>query len=159
MAAPLIADLPRDIDLTSSFIIRITALNQTTGATVSGVTVSNVVITAVDVQGGGVVQITDAPSPYLVPTTSGTGGTSPSATPPPPTPPSTTVGPLHTQAAKVSDPATRAFDLAVADNLEPGGGQPVALPSGARPFHTLAFAIADSAVQLWALAVANILEP
>ena len=69
MAQPLIADLPRDLDLTSNFIIRITALNQATGATVSGVTVSDVVITAIDVQGGGIVTIDDGPNPYLVPTT------------------------------------------------------------------------------------------
>lgn len=51
-AQPLIADLPRDIGLTGDYTIRITALNAATGAQVSGVNVSNVVITALDVGTG-----------------------------------------------------------------------------------------------------------
>lgn len=52
MAQPLIADLPRDILLTGDYIIRVTALNAATGATVSGVNVSNVAITVLDVATG-----------------------------------------------------------------------------------------------------------
>lgn len=67
MAAPLIADLPRNIELTSDFMIRVTALNPATGATVSGVTVSDVVITAVDVETGDVTTFGADTNPYLVP--------------------------------------------------------------------------------------------
>jgi len=68
MAQPLIADMPREIVMTGDYIIRVTALDAATGATVSGVNISNVVITALDVTSGGVVQITNDPSPFLVPT-------------------------------------------------------------------------------------------
>lgn len=69
MAQPVIADMPRDVDLTGDYIIRITALNQSTGATVSGVTVSDVVITARNVLTGEIVSISADTNPYLVPTT------------------------------------------------------------------------------------------
>lgn len=55
MAQPLIADLPRNIDLSGDYIIRVTALSPTSGATVSGVTVSGVVITALNVITGEIV--------------------------------------------------------------------------------------------------------
>lgn len=69
MAAPLIASLPRDIDLSGDYIIRITALNSSTGAVVSGVNVSNVVITALDVASGTITTFDADSNPLLVPTT------------------------------------------------------------------------------------------
>jgi len=51
MPVPLLADLPADLDLEGGYTIRITALDPATGATVPGVKVSGVVITAVNVLG------------------------------------------------------------------------------------------------------------
>ena len=68
MAQPLIADMPRDITLSGAYLLRVTALDAATGATVSGVTVSNVVITAIDVNSGEIVTLDNTPNPLLVPT-------------------------------------------------------------------------------------------
>ena len=51
-AQPLIADMPRDISMTGGYIIRVTALDAATGATIAGVNVSGVVITALNVGTG-----------------------------------------------------------------------------------------------------------
>lgn len=71
MAQPLIASMPKDLDLGGGWIVRLTAVDPTTGAAVSGVKVSNVVIT-VDPLAGAVEQPPGtggqaAPFPYLVP--------------------------------------------------------------------------------------------
>ena len=55
MAQHLIADLPKDIVLSSDFIVRITAVDSATGSLVSGVNVSNVVISALDVSSGQII--------------------------------------------------------------------------------------------------------
>lgn len=44
MAQPLIVTLPQTLDLWGGCIIRVTAVNPTTGATVSGIRVSNISI-------------------------------------------------------------------------------------------------------------------
>jgi hypothetical protein len=46
MAQPLIVTLPPNLDLWGGCIIRVTAVNPTTGLTVSGVRVSNISIEA-----------------------------------------------------------------------------------------------------------------
>ena len=46
MAQKLTAALPPDLDLPSSFIVQLTAVDPNTGAVVSGVNVSNVAIVA-----------------------------------------------------------------------------------------------------------------
>jgi len=46
MAQKLVASLPPDLDLPANWIVRLTALDPTTGALVSGVNVSNVAIIA-----------------------------------------------------------------------------------------------------------------
>jgi hypothetical protein len=46
MAQKLTAALPPDLDLPANFIVRVSALDPTTGALVSGVNVSNVAIVA-----------------------------------------------------------------------------------------------------------------
>lgn len=69
MAAPLKATLPPDCQLSSGYIIRITALDPTSGASVAGVTLSDVSFFVTDLSpdlgggGGGF----DAPMPLLVP--------------------------------------------------------------------------------------------
>lgn len=71
-AQPLIADMPQDLDLGGGFILRVTAVDPSTGALISGVKVSNLVLTvnpiAGAVQTGPTDQDLNAPSPYLVPT-------------------------------------------------------------------------------------------
>jgi hypothetical protein len=52
VAQPLIASLPRDLDLDNGYTIRITALSPTTGAVVSGVKISAAVIMAASLVGG-----------------------------------------------------------------------------------------------------------
>lgn len=47
MAQPLIVTLPPNLDLWPGCIIRVTAVDPTTGATVAGVTVSNISIEGV----------------------------------------------------------------------------------------------------------------
>lgn len=44
MAQPLTAGLPPDLDLDAGYVVRVTALNPTTGAPVAGVTLQNVSI-------------------------------------------------------------------------------------------------------------------
>lgn len=51
MAQSLSAAMPRDYDLDGGYVLRITAVDPTTGAAVSGVTVSNIVLMAVNVAG------------------------------------------------------------------------------------------------------------
>lgn len=52
MAQPLILPLPPNIDLWDSCVIRVTALNPTTGDVVSGVTVSQVNLEVTQLEGG-----------------------------------------------------------------------------------------------------------
>jgi hypothetical protein len=52
VAAPLLAPLPRDLDLDAGYLLRVTALDATTGAVVAGVVVSDVVIMAANLSGG-----------------------------------------------------------------------------------------------------------
>lgn len=56
MSAPLLAPMPESLDVQAGYTIRVTALDPTTGALVSGVKVTTVVLTADQVQnfsGGG----------------------------------------------------------------------------------------------------------
>lgn len=53
MAAPLISALPPDIELGGGYVIRVTAVSPTDGSTVTGVVVSNIAITAVDLGSSG----------------------------------------------------------------------------------------------------------
>lgn len=46
MAQKFTADLPPDFDLPSSYVVQLTAVDPTSGATVSGVKVSNIAIMA-----------------------------------------------------------------------------------------------------------------
>ena len=62
MAQKLTAALPPDLDLPSSFIVQLTAVDPNTGAVVSGVNVSNVAIVADSLTPG-----TADESPSLVP--------------------------------------------------------------------------------------------
>jgi hypothetical protein len=160
MPQPLIAALPQDLVMASGYVIRLTALSPTTGATITGVIVTDVTfqVRPVNIGPGGTTD-GEAPLPLLVPTddtadtgtTTTTGATTPAQT--------VAVSPLHTQAQAVTDTAQRTFALAVADRLEPVAAPSVQLPAGTTPFHALANAISDTAVHLWAAAVANILEP
>lgn len=72
MAQPLIAAMPQDLDLGGGWIVRITAVDPASGAPVTGVKVSNVVITADPLSGAVEAPPTDdglpAPIPLLVPT-------------------------------------------------------------------------------------------
>jgi len=70
MPQPLIAALPQDLVLTSGYIIRLTALNPTTGAVITGVTVTDVTfqVRPINIGPGGTVNGVD-PMPLLVPTT------------------------------------------------------------------------------------------
>ena len=65
------AGLPQGLELTGGFIIRVTATDGTSGATVSGVNVSNVVITASDLTTQGEDLPTFAPSDILLPVAPG----------------------------------------------------------------------------------------
>lgn len=62
MAAPLKAGIPPGLDLVSDFVIQFTALDESTGAVVSGVTVENATL-LVDNLGGGDLSVgfTDLP--------------------------------------------------------------------------------------------------
>lgn len=51
MAQPLIAPLPQELDLDSGYVIRITALDPSSGAVVAGVQVSSVIIMARNLSG------------------------------------------------------------------------------------------------------------
>lgn len=53
MAQPLVVGLPPNLEFTSGYLIRVTALDPTTGATVSGVTVSDVTFQVGD-EGGAI---------------------------------------------------------------------------------------------------------
>lgn len=53
MAQPFQSALPPDLELDGGTIIRITAIDPTTGNTVSGVTISDVCIRVVDIAGTG----------------------------------------------------------------------------------------------------------
>lgn len=69
-AAPLVAGLPPNLQLNDGYVVRLTAIDASTGATVSGVTVSDATIQVVNL-GGGSAQLL-ASGPYsLVP---GPGG-------------------------------------------------------------------------------------
>jgi hypothetical protein len=65
MPQPLIAGLPPNCELSAGYIVRITALDPTTGLTVSGVALSNVSVFVTDLVGN-VGDLT--PMPLLVPT-------------------------------------------------------------------------------------------
>lgn len=71
MAAPVVASLPPALDLPGGYTVRFTALDPTTGAVVSGVTISAATILTdtapinVDTGGGGTPL--DAPEPLWVP--------------------------------------------------------------------------------------------
>ncbi len=69
MPVPMLAPLPRDLDLDAGWTIRVTALNSVTGATVSGVTVSNVMIMAQSLGGAITAQGDFVPLPLLTPET------------------------------------------------------------------------------------------
>lgn len=64
MPQPLIAGLPPDCQLQAGYIVRVTALDPTTGASVGGVTLSDVSLFVTDVHGN-VDDLT--PDPLLVP--------------------------------------------------------------------------------------------
>lgn len=72
MAQPLIANMPKDLDLGGGFVLRITAVDPSTGATVTGVKVSNLVMTVDPISGA--VETDPGPEafppplPLLVPT-------------------------------------------------------------------------------------------
>lgn len=160
MPQPLIAAIPNDITLAAGYVIRVVALNPTSGATVAGVRATDVAFQVANTSpagDGGSAGV--APLPLLVPSSDVQVDATP--TPTPSTSPSsqTTGGPLHTQAVAVTDTAQRTFALAVADKLEPVSVPTVQLPTGSTPFHALANAITDTAIHLWAAAVANTLEP
>lgn len=63
-AEPLIAGLPPDCELSAGYVIRIVALDPTTGATVTGVTLSDVSLFVTDMHGN-LDNLT--PDPLLVP--------------------------------------------------------------------------------------------
>lgn len=64
MAQKLTANFPPDLDLPANFIVRVTAVNPTTGALVSGVNVSGVAIVADNLS-----PATADETPSFVPTT------------------------------------------------------------------------------------------
>lgn len=68
MPQPLIASLPLDLIMSSGYVVRVTALDPATGATITGVTVSQVTfqVRPVNTGPGGTVD-GDAPFPLLVP--------------------------------------------------------------------------------------------
>jgi len=63
-AEPLIAGLPPDCELSAGYVIRIVALDPTTGATVSGVSLSDISLFVTDMHGN---LDNLAPDPLLVP--------------------------------------------------------------------------------------------
>jgi len=60
-AQPLIAAMPPAIACTDSYIVRIAALDPTTGAAVSGVTISGMTIQAVNLGGGAPTDLESGP--------------------------------------------------------------------------------------------------
>lgn len=68
-AAPMVAGLPPDLTLSSGYILRLVALDATTGAAVSGVTLSDVSFFVTDLLSGGATGPDDTPLPLLVPYT------------------------------------------------------------------------------------------
>lgn len=69
MPEPLIASLPLDLVLSSGYVIRLTALDESTGATVTGVRATDVAFQVRPINTDGSVSgQSDAPSPLLVPT-------------------------------------------------------------------------------------------
>lgn len=70
MPQPLIASLPLDLVMASGYVIRLTALDPTTGATVTGVTVTDVTfqVRPINIGPGGGTGDGEAPMPLLVPT-------------------------------------------------------------------------------------------
>lgn len=160
MAQPLIAAMPNDVILSSGYVVRVVALDPTTGATVAGVRLTDVAFQVQPTDSGGPTDTgTGTPLPLLVPSDDTFVEPTPSLTPAPSPSTQAPSGPLHTQAKQVTDTSQRTFALAVADKLEPVSVPTVQLPSGSSPFHVLANAITDTAVYLWAAAVANVLEP
>jgi len=71
MPQPLKAGLPPNLDLTGNFVVRMTALDPTTGAVVSGVTVSAFTMMVVNLGGG---TIPDQPGFTVTPLLQYTGG-------------------------------------------------------------------------------------
>lgn len=68
MPQPLIASLPIDLVLASGYTLRVTALDPTTGATVTGVRATDVAFQVRPlVIGAGGEPLTDLPFPLLVP--------------------------------------------------------------------------------------------
>jgi hypothetical protein len=67
MPAPLIADLPPDCTLSAGYVVRLTALDPTTGAVVAGVTLSDISFFVTDLAPDGGTFTDDAPMPLLVP--------------------------------------------------------------------------------------------
>ena len=65
MAEPLIAGLPPNLNLSAGYIVRLTALDPTTGATVAGVALSNVSVFVTNLRGG---PLDEDIGPLLVPT-------------------------------------------------------------------------------------------
>lgn len=64
MPKPLIAGLPPALDLSAGYILRVTALDPTTGVAVTGVALSDVSLFVTDLQGN----LGDlSPDPLLVP--------------------------------------------------------------------------------------------
>ena len=61
MAEPLTAGLPTDLDISGGFVVRVTAVDANTGNTVTGVNVSNIVVTGRNLIGPAVPE----PSPLL----------------------------------------------------------------------------------------------
>ena len=64
-AAPLTASMPPDVAMTDAYVIRLAALDPTTGAAVANVTVSDVTIQVVNLTGGPASDL--AVMPFLVP--------------------------------------------------------------------------------------------
>lgn len=61
MAAPQNAPMPQQYDLNDDYIIRLTALDATTGATVAGVNVGTVTLMVDNLSGGSLVSGTFGP--------------------------------------------------------------------------------------------------
>lgn len=64
MATPLTSSMPRDIELGGGFVLRITAADPSTGAVVSGVNVSKLVVAVSNVGAAPVDNL--AVGPYLL---------------------------------------------------------------------------------------------
>lgn len=66
MPAPMKTGLPPDCILSAGYIVRLTALDATTGATVAGVTLSDITFFVTDMAPG-ILDEGEAPEPLLVP--------------------------------------------------------------------------------------------